>query len=352
MSNQIVEFLWAVEKDGYRWVEAIGWPMGSKPGSHLGSVSGMFLVPAVLSGPMYRKKLYAPLRRYTGLYRTFAALPSQPEGILSFANKYGLLGQDGLLYDIERVIPQSPPAGDDSSGTSPTVGIPLAAWQHEINVMQWAIKLWNASRNRDDDTVYDACFIVMRERTRLEKFSIISPDIAIARHPLTYSPEVDTEELFSDGVYINTREGDINTSERDDIAEDDDPGYDPGRKASDFIYGNVGQQDEVFQIGMSNLRRLINVKLASGVSPKLHWERNRSRLGIYLTPQDLLAAMWLQMALAVDGDKNYRQCPECQNWFEVSPSTARSDKVFCSTACRVRAYRRRKDAPQSTGKPI
>ena len=34
-------------------------------------------------------------------------------------------------------------------------------------------------------------------------------------------------------------------------------------------------------------------------------------------------------------------------WCELSPQTGRSDKIYCSDACRMRAYRKRKSATVS-----
>jgi hypothetical protein len=60
-------------------------------------------------------------------------------------------------------------------------------------------------------------------------------------------------------------------------------------------------------------------------------------------PGSLLSALWLQFSLAMNGGQGYQQCPSCQVYFELSPNIARSDKLFCSNACRTRAYRRRID---------
>jgi hypothetical protein len=63
---------------------------------------------------------------------------------------------------------------------------------------------------------------------------------------------------------------------------------------------------------------------------------------IHLIPRHLLGALWLQFALAVGGEKEYRACPSCRGWFELSPETAKKSKMYCKEACRSRAYRDRK----------
>ena len=55
----------------------------------------------------------------------------------------------------------------------------------------------------------------------------------------------------------------------------------------------------------------------------------------------LVGALWLQFARAVERDSRFRQCAECGTWFELARGTARADKLYCSTPCRTKAYRKR-----------
>ena len=57
---------------------------------------------------------------------------------------------------------------------------------------------------------------------------------------------------------------------------------------------------------------------------------------------ELLPALWLQFAIAVAEDKQYRRCEVCGRAFELSPGANRADRRSCSDKCRVRGYRRRK----------
>jgi predicted nucleic acid-binding Zn ribbon protein len=66
---------------------------------------------------------------------------------------------------------------------------------------------------------------------------------------------------------------------------------------------------------------------------------------------NLLDAVKLQLADAVVERKTYRTCEQCAKPFEVSPEFNRSDRVYCSDNCRVKAYqRRRKQAIAMRGK--
>jgi hypothetical protein len=89
------------------------------------------------------------------------------------------------------------------------------------------------------------------------------------------------------------------------------------------------------------MQNLINEHLHHRASPRLLWEQSRDRLGLYIVPEGLIGALWLQFARAVERDARFRQCPECTTWFEVAPGRGRTDKQFCSNACRTKAYRKR-----------
>ena len=89
------------------------------------------------------------------------------------------------------------------------------------------------------------------------------------------------------------------------------------------------------------MQSLINEHLHHRASPHLLWEQSRDRLGLYIVPEGLIGALWLQFARAVERDARFRQCAECTTWFEVAPGRGRTDKQFCSNACRTKAYRKR-----------
>jgi hypothetical protein len=62
-----------------------------------------------------------------------------------------------------------------------------------------------------------------------------------------------------------------------------------------------------------------------------------------IRPSTLLDALWTQLALAIDGSESLRTCVECKKWFTIKADRGRSDKEYCSDACRMRAYRKRKE---------
>src|SRR5262249_32215996 len=88
-------------------------------------------------------------------------------------------------------------------------------------------------------------------------------------------------------------------------------------------------------------RMLVETLLTNSCSLHMIEAPATGSLGLRFTPAALLDALWLQFACAIDGNKDYRQCQECKRWFELSPGIARADRLFCSNACRTRAYRQR-----------
>jgi hypothetical protein len=61
-----------------------------------------------------------------------------------------------------------------------------------------------------------------------------------------------------------------------------------------------------------------------------------------IRPETLLDALWTQLAHAIDGSQSLKNCVVCKNLFTIKSGQGRSDKEYCSDACRMRAYRKRK----------
>lgn len=91
------------------------------------------------------------------------------------------------------------------------------------------------------------------------------------------------------------------------------------------------------------LQTLVNESLRGHVSPRLLREED-GRLTLSYVPDTLLAALWLQLARAIDGDRRYRPCPVCGRFIELSleKTGKRADTRYCSSACRQRHWRRQR----------
>jgi hypothetical protein len=92
--------------------------------------------------------------------------------------------------------------------------------------------------------------------------------------------------------------------------------------------------------GAEQLLALVNGGLAGRVTPRFVQDPRNGKLELQTVPENLLGALWLQLAEAIGGGKQFRQCITCGGWFEVS---GRSDRRVCSDACRSRAYRGRQE---------
>jgi hypothetical protein len=111
----------------------------------------------------------------------------------------------------------------------------------------------------------------------------------------------------------------------------------------------------VIQPALYRVQQVLNEHLKGRVSPRMLWDPQFVHLGLYFVPDSLLGALWLQFAQAIDANKDYRRCRECGKWFVLSPETARTNKLFCSNACRSKAYRKRQVEAQrlyAEGVPI
>ena len=71
---------------------------------------------------------------------------------------------------------------------------------------------------------------------------------------------------------------------------------------------------------------------------------NVRRPKLSFVPLTLLAAMWLQFALALAEGKQFLACKCCGRLFEVStsPTGFRTHREFCTGSCKTKDYRRRK----------
>jgi hypothetical protein len=65
---------------------------------------------------------------------------------------------------------------------------------------------------------------------------------------------------------------------------------------------------------------------------------------VLLEPLTLISAMWLQLALAITGEKEFVACKFCRRLFEISTEQTgyRRHREFCSVSCKTKDYRKRK----------
>jgi hypothetical protein len=292
MPDVPLQFRWRVAKGGYHWID-------SDPAFEPDQQRQPFLTDGRPSGAAgFRVVPYLPFAEFPGLFRVFAEIEPTHDGIKAFADRFGPLGGN-----IAKRIPLYDQP--NAQGTPIGFGEPLAAWKDEILMMRLAIDIWEAARNGDVGGLQ-----------RVISWAEHGSGVQILSHP-----ELPKGELPEAPAHV----------ERALIA---------GTHLGDDVLGRFVPGD-LLRPALHYVQSTINKMLEGRASPRLLWDAKRERLGLYIVPDGLIGAVWLQFARAVERDSGFRQCAECGIWFELAPGTARADKQFCSTACRTKAYRKR-----------
>ena len=210
---------------------------------------------------------------------------------MEFAARWGALGSEGTCCILL--------LNEDGSEQYPHAvawGESIEIWVHEIASMRSAVAFWDAARH-EQHKLLEACI-------KIDGDCVSWSSVPILR---------------SSFISIT------------------DTGFRPERLAQIRQHGLVRAAHYIVQ-------DLINEGLRARVHEQLRWNADLERLAIQIVPINLIGAMWLQFATAVEGGHEYGQCEVCKNWFEVTPGSGRPDKRYCSDACRMRAYRKRKAA--------
>jgi len=93
------------------------------------------------------------------------------------------------------------------------------------------------------------------------------------------------------------------------------------------------------------LDRLINKRIQEQVSPRLVSPLEaEDKPSLSFFPKHLLGCLWLQLARAITGNKQFRRCVVCQTFIEISTDQtgSREGKKTCSDRCRQKLSRERR----------
>jgi hypothetical protein len=235
-------------------------------------------------------RVYEPLKEPVAFYRELARTPPTRDGVLAFANEYGELS----------------PAREQLAPAST-----LGQWRRQIADLAECVKVWDLLRAGD--------LAGLRELFHWEGGRVHYRD---PRHPAVGDP---------------ARTG-------------GDPlvGGDLGRSAPDVevVRGDVRTAALLMLRSYTAWALYKETGLTIGMTP-----RSR-RVALVTQPYSLLGAAVLQLAEAVRDGREPRVCPSCGRWFDVAPAgarpgsapgAARSDRTTCSTACRSKLYRARRE---------
>jgi hypothetical protein len=239
----------------------------------------------------FRARWYEPLVQHSGLFREFADLESE-ETIVRFASSYGALGgqlrQDIFVSPAERA--DHPVLCD---------GELLKRWWSEIRAMRDAIQLWEWVRAEDVDSL--AGYLAPRE-------------IDLNQVPIGALPFEEANKRYPRTLL--------------------------GSESRLARYARFAPGD-VLGPALAAVQDEINIRLEYETAGLLLWDPSERQHTLRIVPRSLRGALWLQLARAVEGNKEFRQCSACQRWFELDPRVARRDRHFCSGTCRTQAYRNR-----------
>jgi hypothetical protein len=270
--------------------------------------------------PISDFKTYDPFREERALFLIFAGLDIGGAGIeakarsqrahdqvLGFVNKYGAFEVADLrLSDIIR----------------------------EIDEMRAVILLWRAIKTQDYavDPLWDYYWRLRRGENTQYRQKI----------------EETNENLINPAVRENRlgqwqREfGDIFPDEASKLADDS--------SVNSAISDNPGSTQNKLDWAKNLLANILKNRLGT------LWEldfrpTDKGRLDLAVITSDLQRALWLQLALAISENREYRHCETCRKPYLVSEKTdrrqQRADKIYCSDKCRMKALNQRKKLAKS-----
>jgi hypothetical protein len=331
MNNLAGDFIWRVPKQGFRLESGIhrrpaaryargGVSFVSFEGPHENNlafygVPNDFIVPNIAdlselpSGLVYEfakdalsfvlsgseADEYRPLVDCPALFREFASIEPTDENFLNFSNRWGALGSEGtcniILLDAE---------GHEIDEYSRIWGEVVGLFEIESGNLHDAVALWDAARHGQNEVLENSIWV---------------EEDTVCWH------SVPDGWAFTGGRWVSA------------------PEHYPERFEQIERHG-------LARAAMYIVQDLVNEGLRARVHEQMQWDEALERPMIRITPINLIGAMWLQLASAVQGDREYGQCSVCNGWFEVSPGSGRPDKRYCSDACRMRAYRKRRKANQ------
>jgi len=282
-------FLWQVEVAGYQWVRGY---------------DSEWRLAARVSGTQERRlRVYAPLKD-NRLFLRFAALTTGRSDIKKFADRFGVLFNIYGLADMVRR-----PSGQYS--TSQQQGTTFSRWKWEIEKMRCLARIWKAVKGGRKSELRKVVHWKDKNAVgyRLGKRSVWLAAPELNQHLLRrFKPN----DVLRPAMYLLQRE--INSRIADEtssthLAIVPRLVWCPGSRIDDFARPDHHQR-MIFQ------------------------------------PTNLLAAMWLQFALAVTEEYQLRVCEGCGEPIQVGKGARRMHTQTCGSRCRQRVSRNRRRTSQ------
>lgn len=244
---------------------------------------------------------YYPLRQDRALFRRFASLSDKPEAYLEFAHQYGSITDDRLPVTRE---------------AGPYFGTPVAVWRAHRRLLALGIRLWDAIEGGATEDLLGGVLKVEPlpawHREAAEEETGVKV-VAVVKAP------IGEERAIADGTDRELLRSVIH--ELETIAYLERRNLSPEAIVKTALAQYVTSRSKHLSVAMI-------VSSMPGAELQLTFDA-----------KDLMGAMWLQFALAIDGHRRYRTCPICGQWWDATD--ARSDKLTCSDRCRKARQRQK-----------
>lgn len=261
-----------------------------------------------------------------GLFFTIAALTPDEDAILAFAQDHGRLGPGAeatvaILPADEALWGYVVVGGEQYALSKGDLGV---RWAQEITAMRTAVGLWEAVKASDvftlrrvfrwypsGDVIGESRWLPGLAADGFAKIGWVGRDVRA--FPGVWDPgsqwDGDVADSWDEAHVLRLN------------------GIQPHSAARDVV-----------AVAQAFLADLIDRRLSQLVLTR--FVINEGQPATVKHSEGLLGELWLQLAEAVERNLDYRACGECGRLFEVRPDIARSDKKYCSVACRMRAYRK------------
>lgn len=240
------------------------------------------------------------------LYRKFASLDySNPLELLSFINEHGFLEHEDYYFHAFRSIWYS-----DESKPSHNWYEPMVDVQKHIYEMQEAVNLMDAIRRNDP---YELAYLGSGYEWCLPDEYVTCDLVQVNwRKKLRKC-----EEIKSTEAAVLLRENCCPLPENVDLL---------GEMIRQFTYTT-------------------HFFLSNSVTAFIDVDYSEKPV-LRMQPKNLLGAMYLQLAQDFTGERSYRKCMNCDSWLEIGTGddANKATRLYCSDSCRMKAYRRRKQA--------
>lgn len=247
---------------------------------------------------------YQPLKSEPALFRKFTDQRDTEGAFAEFAARYGDLDGGGAVVVGDHIATAEEMASNDpflvySEGRS------LQIWRGHRQMLAFAVRLWDAINEGRADELIGTDLLVKPYDSLVEPGKpapkyMVWTRTASAQHDLGLTTPKTFDEQFEPAT--------------------------PLMKASLPEMAARAALANLVSEMCANVRVVMRVTSAQPDGLRLTFE-----------VRSLIAAMWLQFALAVDGQREYRPCPVCGDWWDATE--ARSDRKTCSDRCRKRMHR-------------